>query len=274
MAKIGLIVIDGQKDFCEGGKLAVNGGNAAMTKLANLIDRAGDKLDSIDLTLDAHHQHHIAHACMWQDKDGNHPGAYTTIRPGDCWEAVTPAWSWFQIQYLVDLEKRNDERIKLGLAPFYHTIWPDHCLIGTDGVSINNDLLKATFAWELKKKQPANKTIKGSFMFAEHFSVFKPEVRDKLQDFDQTNYKLIQRLEDLDVLAWAGLAKDYCVMNSFIDFITLASEGVKDAEELMKKMVFLDDGTAAVGAVPTLETSFDEYLSNGVTRTTIDNFLQ
>ena len=55
MSKIGLIVIDGQIDFCEGGNLAVPGANDAMKRVADMIDRIGDQLESIDITLDADH---------------------------------------------------------------------------------------------------------------------------------------------------------------------------------------------------------------------------
>ena len=47
---VGLIVIDGQIDFCEGGNLAVTGATADMQRVAKLIDKHGDKLD-IAITL-------------------------------------------------------------------------------------------------------------------------------------------------------------------------------------------------------------------------------
>jgi nicotinamidase-related amidase len=282
MAKVGLIIIDGQKDFCEGGKLAVTGGNECLEKVSDMIDRIGDKLYNIDLTFDAHHQHHIAHSCMWVDNDGNNPPPFTLMTPADVigtgaqYRAANIGYMATQEKYIQELAKRNDSREAMGLLRIEHCIWPEHCLIGTDGMSLNERLLQSIMAWELKKKRPTNKTTKGSFMFAEHFSVFKAEVPNDLDPATKTNMHLINNLSSLDMLAWAGLAKDYCLMNSFIDFILELSGGdQKIAEDISKKMVFIEDGTASVGAVPALADKFDEFLTKwGVERVKAEDFLK
>jgi nicotinamidase/pyrazinamidase len=49
-----LIVVDCQNDFCEGGSLAVNGGAAAVQRIAEYLQTADDIADVIVGTIDAH----------------------------------------------------------------------------------------------------------------------------------------------------------------------------------------------------------------------------
>lgn len=283
MFKVGLIVIDGQKDFVEGGNLAVTGGNAAMSKVAKMISRTKSDLFSIDCTMDAHHRHHIGHSRMWINSKGENPPPYITqIKPNDVigtgaiWRASNVAWQGKQQKYIEELAKRNDEREKLGLLRIEHTIWTDHCLIGTDGMSLQPELYAAIMEWEDYKNRPANKTTKGSYIFAEHFSVFKAEVPEPSEPMTNVNMPLITELGKLDQLAWCGLAEDYCLMNSFIDFIlTLSGNNPATAKQIAKKMIFIEDGTAAVGAVPALRQTFHDFLSKwGVSVETTDSFLK
>lgn len=283
MYKVGLIVIDGQKDFCENGNLAVTGGNQALSNLAKMIVRVKGDLFSIDLTMDAHHRHHIAHSRMWVNSKGENPPPYITqMREADVigtsaiWRAANVAWQSYQQRYIEKLAKRNDEREKLGLLRIEHTIWTDHCLIGTDGMSIHPELYEAVCKWEDFKNRPANKTTKGSYIFAEHFSVFKAEVPEPTEPMTDVNMPLITNLNSLDILAWGGLAEDYCLMNSFIDFILqLSGNDQTIAKTIAKKMVFLENGTAAVGVVSALRQKFHDFLTQwGVQISTTENFLK
>jgi nicotinamidase-related amidase len=281
--KIGLIVIDGQKDFVEGGNLAVTGGNAALSRIAKMIKRVKGDLFSVDCTMDAHHRHHIGHSRMWVNSKGENPPPFITqMRPDDVigmgaiWRAANPAWQARQQRYIEELSKRNDAREALGLLRIEHTIWTDHCLIGTDGMSLQADLYAAVSEWEDYKNRPANKTTKGSYIFAEHFSVFKAEVPEPSEPMTNVNMPLITELSKLDMLAWGGLAEEYCLMNSFIDFIlTLSGNDATIAAQIAKKMVFLEDGTAPVGAVPSFKQAFHDFLTKwNVKIETTDSFLK
>ena len=59
-----LLIIDPQNDFCEGGSLAVTGGNSIMP----LINKLADKFDKVIITQDWHGQDQISFA-------SNHEGA-------------------------------------------------------------------------------------------------------------------------------------------------------------------------------------------------------
>lgn len=62
--KTALVVVDVQKDFCEGGSLAVAGGNEVAQKIARLIIDYGDIYDKIYFTKDWHKP--------WPDTNGGH----------------------------------------------------------------------------------------------------------------------------------------------------------------------------------------------------------
>ena len=63
MTKEALVVVDMQNDFCEGGALAVAGGNAIVPSVNRLIQR----YDSVVLTQDWHPAGHASFASSWRD---------------------------------------------------------------------------------------------------------------------------------------------------------------------------------------------------------------
>jgi nicotinamidase/pyrazinamidase len=54
MSRRALVIVDIQLDFCEGGSLAVEGGNAVAEKIAAHLRRSGDKYDVVVATRDWH----------------------------------------------------------------------------------------------------------------------------------------------------------------------------------------------------------------------------
>ncbi|AXR73246.1 isochorismatase family protein [Auritidibacter ignavus] len=49
-----LVIVDVQKDFCEGGTLAVEGGNATATKISEFLEKAHSQYDAVVATRDWH----------------------------------------------------------------------------------------------------------------------------------------------------------------------------------------------------------------------------
>jgi nicotinamidase/pyrazinamidase len=64
MSASALIVVDVQRDFCEGGALAVAGGNEVAQRIAKYIKFWGDMYDTIVFTKDWHKP--------WPDTNGGH----------------------------------------------------------------------------------------------------------------------------------------------------------------------------------------------------------
>lgn len=270
---IGLIVIDGQKDFCEGGNLAVTGGNDDMKRISKLIRNHGNDLD-IQLTLDSHYPFHIAHPLAWINSEGKHPDPYTIIGESDvCGQNPI----WFASNGLVpapgykgkSFQQVQEEYVKdLYASQRYPLcIWPPHCIIGTDGQALHPELSAAVIEWETKTRSVAERFTKGSNLFTEHYSAIKSEVPVAFDPLTKVNPHLIDNLSQYDKLLWAGEALDYCLANTFRD--TISELGIDAA----KKMVLLEDCTSAVNApgVEHLAKDFlDEISNQGVTITTSD----
>lgn len=126
-----LIVVDMQLDFCEGGELAVDGGNDLAASIAKYLTTEHQHYDLIVITQDWHRS-------FDQDPSGN------------CGHFAP-----------------DDE-------PDYRTNWPVHCVAGSDGAFVHEDIRAALRlldtvdhpAWALRKGQgvPGYSAFDGSFV--------------------------------------------------------------------------------------------------------------
>ena len=169
-----LLVIDPQVDFHEGGSLAVPGATADSQRVAALIRECGSEIDEIYITLDTHTKHHIAHAVVWKDKAGNSPLPFTLISHQD---VVDGTWSvrpdaaqpWLQKYaewYTARLEAREYRLI----------IWPEHCVVGSVGHTVQPDLFAAAQAWSQASRKDTVTVLKGLNPLTEMYSAVAAEV--------------------------------------------------------------------------------------------------
>eukprot|EP01035_Chromulina_nebulosa_P028100 gene28100-37036_t len=170
-----LLIIDPQIDFHEGGSLAVPGATADALRIKEMILNHLDDIGEIFVTLDSHHKKHIAHAAFWSDKEdgsGKAPAPFTTITYQ---ELLNKKW------FPKDLSLMNHcisytKNLKEAENHFDLTIWPDHCLIGTTGHSIHDEINVALRAWTDKNYKKTVKYIhKGMNCLTEMYSAIKAE---------------------------------------------------------------------------------------------------
>ena len=153
--KFRLLVIDPQRDFCDGpcaGSLAVPGAHADMVRLAALVNRLAPDIDRIQITLDSHQLYHVANpVCsinrrrsmtMRQESatqaDGNPPPPFTVISAAGVeagqWRARNPESQGHALFYVRELARKGNYPL---------TVWPPHCLIGTPGHAVHPELMAA-----------------------------------------------------------------------------------------------------------------------------------
>lgn len=173
-----LIVVDVQNDFCEGGALAVNGGNAIVQP----INAAMERFDVVVLTQDWHPTGHGSFASSHAGKD-----PFTTVK-----------------------------------MPYgAQTLWPDHCVQGTEGAAFHADLNTDRAQLVVRKG-------------------FRPEI-DSYSTFFENDQKtptgLGQALKERGVtnLYFVGIATDFCVAWSALD-----------ARDLEFQVTVIEDLTAAI----------------------------
>lgn len=276
--RVDLLIVDPQVDFCFAGfpedviaqieaidplaarfiskftgSLAVAGAAADMERLTAMIDRLGDRLTGVHVTLDNHHPIDIGHPVWFKDREGKHPAPLSIVtaemlRRG---ELVTthPEALGRTIDYEDALEAS-------GRYP--HVIWPPHCKIGSVGSSVYPVLFDALVAYEKKYHRMVDYIIKGTNPYTEHYSAVKAEVADPADPGTMLNTHLIEILQNADVIPIAGEAHDYCVANTVRDIM----HNFGDVN--IGKMVIITDCTSAVGYPEGLSDAFmEEFIGRG-----------
>ena len=222
-----LLIIDPQRDFTQQqGTLYVPQAEQAMAYLSQFITDNQEQLTDICLSLDSHHPYHIGHAIYWANAQGEHPQPFTKIIDTKVWKPTQTPLSQIDT-YLKALNKQG--RV--------HTIWPEHCILDTQGWEIDPELSSALSQWEQwrkKKGLSSYKTYqKGSFPDAEMFSILSTFDK-KLIDMDN----LPINFDDYDQIFIAGVAEDICVAETITDLIRIPS--------LENKLIFLQQGMAGL----------------------------
>lgn len=249
-AQTTLLIIDPQNDFCDipekdcpmlesGARLSpalpVSGADGDMKRLAAFIERTGDRLCGIHVTLDSHNPVDIAHPSWWRDAAGAAPAPFTVIgaeevRSGT-WRAGDPVRQARSLAYVESLERNG----RYALA-----IWPEHCLIGHWGHSVHASVAAALDAWARKRLENADFVLKGSNPYTEHYSAVQAEVPDPADPATLTNDRLIAKLAGADTILIAGEALSHCVASTVRDIAdALGSQNAG-------KMVLLADCTSPV----------------------------
>lgn len=259
-----LLIIDPQKDFCsKSGSLFVQGADLDMQRVSNMIKRIGSKLDDIHVTMDSHHIVDIAHPIFWKDKNGKHPAPFTVITVDDVekarWIPTLPMYSKWALEYVKSLHDNNR---------YVHCIWPEHCIIGSEGHSLDTGISDALNDWERSNFAIVDYCVKGSNLATEHFSAVQAEVIRADDPSTQLNTRLIDTLQTADLIAICGEALSHCLANTVRDIAN------NFGDENIKKLVLLTDGSSSVTGFENLGTAFvNELTARGMQLSTTTDFL-
>ena len=257
-----LLIIDPQNDFCDPkGALSVPGAVDDCQRLVKMIQRTGEKLSAIYVTLDTHHFFHIANPSFWVDENGKHPAPYTIITSelvnSGKMRASLPKSQNYAVEYVATLEK---------LGKYNLCIWPPHCLIGTWGHNVYKPLSDELLKWESDSPgRVVEYAEKGSNVRTEHYSAIRAEVSDAADPMSRTNFALIERLKAADNIAIAGEAFSHCVANTTRDLIACIPT---------EKLVILTDASSNVPGFENLGEDFlNEIKKLGMRTMTSEEFL-
>ena len=263
--RIELLVIDPQVDFCDpkDGALYVPGAEHDMERLTAMVRRLKDKLDDVHVTLDSHHFIHIAHPIFWRDSHGKHPAVFTRISRTDVeegvWTPTVPGLYRRALDYVCKLEQNG--RYEL-------TIWPPHCLIGSPGHNVFPELLAALLDWEARFAV-VDYVTKGSNILTEHYSAVQADVPDAVDASTQINTRLIQTLENADLVLIAGEARTHCLANTVRDI----ADNFGD-DSYIQKLVLLTDASSDIPGFETHAQNFmNEMTRRGMQLSTTTEFL-
>lgn len=248
--KIHSVIIDPQKDFCDPtGSLYVEGANDDMVRLSDMLIRLSSRIDAISVTLDSHHHFDVAHGVFWVNSEGNHPDPFTGITYDNVqkgvWKASNPQLQQHALDYTRQLEEN-------GRYPM--VVWPDHCLIGSNGYAVHDLVFDALLAWEKRRiGAMVDWVTKGSNWKTEHYSAVQADVPDPEDPTTMLNTQpgsLIDSLTKADFITLSGEALSHCLANTVRDIADTFGE------DNIKKMVLIEDTTSSVAGFENLGTDF------------------
>jgi len=253
--RIEFLIIDPQNSFCHPteGELFVPGADRDAKRLARLLERLLHQIDDIHVTLDTHHELDVAHPIFWVNQKGDHPSPFTQISKND---VLTGVWRPFNpklpcppygtlldrmIAYVTTLEQNGRYQL---------TIWPPHCRIGTSGHNVVAPLQEVFRKWELDRYAMIDYVTKGSNIFTEHYSGVEADVPDPEDPTTHLNTRLIQTLEQADVIVFSGEASSHCVASTIRDIVK------QFGADTIPKCVLLEDAMSAVPGFEQIAADF------------------
>lgn len=242
-----LLAIDVQKDFIEGGSLAVPGSIADVERITRFIYNNMAGLTRIICSLDTHTPYQIFHPCWWINSNGDHPAPYTVITYDDVikdrWRPIVEPMD--SIDYLKNLEAAGKKQL---------TIWPYHCINGTEGHSLENEFAKMVYFHTVCRKASDRMITKGEDPLSEMYGIIKPEYSKK----NFLNTPVLEAVEKYDEIYVVGEAASHCLMES----VSQIAEYFKDRPEITQKITILEDCTSPIpGSEAATQDAFDKFKS-------------
>jgi nicotinamidase/pyrazinamidase len=170
-------IIDVQNDFCQGGALAVEDANAILAPINKLRFLYHDLMPTF-LSQDFHSASHMSFAS-------------THNKP------------LFEEVHL-NLRMENGK-----FQNFKQTMWPAHCIGGTNGANLHPDLIVTVTDLVIQKGTKEN---------VESYSAFGDEFQGA---YERTDLEVWLKRKKITDIILTGLATDYCVYRTALDAIRL-----------------------------------------------------
>ena len=215
-----LLLIDCQKDFHPGGgSLEVPNADTDSVRITKFITDNISSISRVVATMDSHHPLHIAHPHFWSDGRGNHPDPFTVISNQDIQNgkwiprediAVPPMEQEMLAQdtnnnnTVVPADLYDSSNGKLNIrqwcleytsrleakGKFQLMIWPEHCLIGTDGHNLTTNIASSLMDWCRTTGGSVEWVHKGQHLLTEMYSALCAEV--PVNTCTSFNYELME----------------------------------------------------------------------------------
>ncbi len=273
--KIGLLLIDAQRDFCHPeGSLYVAGRSGVgaiedSKRISEFIYNNLEQITNIIATLDTHYPWQIFFSNFWVKKNtGEAINPHTLIdveeksgrnylvnkdlggnilcevEPHPAVSGilnVPPSWLINQcIHYCSQLANPAQGRSKYTLY-----LWPLHCLMSSVGHTLVGVIHEAMLFHAFIRSSQSQFEIKGGHPLTENYSIVQPEV---LTRFDgkmlaERNVKFLKHLLEHDIVVIGGQASSHCVASSIDDILL---EILANDKTLAEKVYILRDCTSAV----------------------------
>lgn len=187
--KFALVIVDLQKDFLPpNGALAVSEAESIIPGICELVNINKYKWSTIIATQDWHPPDHTSFASQHN---------------------VPPLTELTFEHPLGEKEEATGE-----VKTLKQTVWPDHCIQGTQGSELDTQFSEAFD--KIDVTIPKHIIHKGYLKDREYYSCFKDSWK-----LDHTEMEHTLKSHNITDVVFVGLAYDFCVMNSAIDCVNL-----------------------------------------------------
>ncbi|MFS1428585.1 hypothetical protein LMH73_015950, partial [Vibrio splendidus] len=177
-----LLLIDPQTDFHDipstiseyQPKLPIHGSWQDALRLAAFINAPESNITDIFVTLDSHEKVDISHPTYWIDtRTGTHPAPFTQITIEDYNKGLYQVTNMEKVEHARRYLSYLDSNDKLT-----HTIFNEHCLVGTEGHGIVAPIKHSIDAWESRTGKAPTLFNKGENPDYEFFGPFEAQMLD------------------------------------------------------------------------------------------------
>jgi nicotinamidase-related amidase len=228
-----VVAIDFQGSFLENGELPVTGSFDDVRRFLEFSYRNVKKISRFAYSLDTHLPKQIFFPCWWKDKDGNEPAPFTEITAESIsngfWEPVYEAERERSIRYVENLKKSNKSLI----------IWPYHCIQGTKGAALDEQVANMINFHAVAKKVDPIIVVKGLDPLTEMYGIFQAEDYER----DTVNLDLLTEIAKYQKIIIAGEAASHCVMESVVQMVNHYA----NQREITSKIYVLEDCMSSIG---------------------------
>jgi len=208
-----LVIVDPQNDFCDHrGSLYVGEAESDIKRLAEYIEKVGNSISQIFVSLDSHDRLAVFHPLFWMSEAGERPATFTQISHEDFdsakWRVASVSNAPYVKKTFASLKSHGIESLM---------VWPEHCVVATWGHQISSPLREAMSAWQETSGTAVRYIFKGENPYTDQFSIF--EGVDNTYPETAFNETLYTRLAEFDRITFAGEALTHCVKESILSYV-------------------------------------------------------
>lgn len=214
-------IIDPQN--CFENELPIYGATLNNIDTALNINKSVNSIDQLVLLKDTHNNNEINNQNNWINSTGHHPNIYEMINENDIgkkWWPTTVSLEYAKI-YSNYLNNNNKPSI---------IMWPNHCVINTNGHNINDEINKSIQYWEFINNKSVLILEKGLNMYSEQYGIL-PEARlPQVFNDKNINYlinEVIYLLCNYDNIYFVGDEYSHSVLPTLKDVHEIVSEWLK-----------------------------------------------